>query len=203
MFHYIYKITNTKNGKYYIGKHSTDKIDDGYFGSGKALNAAIVKYGIENFQKEILEFCKTEIKALEREREIVNEGVVADKKSYNINVGGCSWININSKGKNIYPGHKQQTKKNFRKGRGAVKRLLIQDPKFREDFCKKISEGLKRKIAQTGSWWEGKKHTEETKRKMSKSAKGRIPWNKGIKNFKDAKVRKEYAVTKSKKKSKS
>lgn len=198
MFHYIYKITNTKNGKYYIGKHSTDKIDDGYFGSGKALNAAIVKYGIENFQKEILEFCKTEIKALEREREIVNENVVADKKSYNINVGGCSWININNKGKNIYPGHKQQTKKNFAKGRGALGKILNVDPNFRKDFCKKVSKGLKRKIAQTGFWWKGKRHTEETIRKMSNSAKGRIPWNKGIKNFKDKKVRKDYGVTKEK-----
>ena len=29
-FNYIYLITNTLNNKIYIGKHSTDNLDDGY-----------------------------------------------------------------------------------------------------------------------------------------------------------------------------
>ena len=57
--YYIYKITNLINGKIYIGKHS-QKIQnkDSYFGSGVLLNKAIVKYGKENFKKEIIEMCE-------------------------------------------------------------------------------------------------------------------------------------------------
>lgn len=33
-FHYIYKISRDA-GRYYIGMHSTDDINDGYFGSEK------------------------------------------------------------------------------------------------------------------------------------------------------------------------
>ena len=31
-YHYLYKITNTINYKYYYGMHSTSDLDDGYLG---------------------------------------------------------------------------------------------------------------------------------------------------------------------------
>lgn len=40
-YHLVYKITNTKNGKIYIGKHSTKDPYDNYFGSGKAIKQAL------------------------------------------------------------------------------------------------------------------------------------------------------------------
>jgi group I intron endonuclease len=49
----IYKITNGINGKIYIGKNATSHSE--YVGSGVILNKAKLKYGIENFSKEILE----------------------------------------------------------------------------------------------------------------------------------------------------
>jgi hypothetical protein len=87
-FHYLYKITNNINGKYYIGRHSTDNLKDNYFGSGAGIVNAIEKYGKENFSKEILYYCETTEELWELERKIVNAEVVKDKNSYNMAYGG-------------------------------------------------------------------------------------------------------------------
>ena len=49
----IYKITNLINKKFYIGKDTSS--DSNYFGSGLLIKRAIEKYGLENFQKEIID----------------------------------------------------------------------------------------------------------------------------------------------------
>ncbi len=92
MYHYVYRITNDLNGKFYVGKHSTTDLEDGYMGSGALLSKAISKYGIENFRREIIEFFSTADDALAFEAEIVTEAFVKDPKSYNLRIGGSgSW----------------------------------------------------------------------------------------------------------------
>lgn len=55
MFSYLYEITNTVNGKIYVGVHKTQDLDDGYMGSGKIIRSAIAKHGFANFTKVINE----------------------------------------------------------------------------------------------------------------------------------------------------
>ena len=55
--YYIYRITNTINGKIYIGKRH-GKLSEPYYGSGKWIKRAVAKYGVENFTREILMICE-------------------------------------------------------------------------------------------------------------------------------------------------
>ena len=90
IYHVIYKWTNKINGKYYIGKHSTDDPwRDDYKGSGKPVwEDAKKKYGIENFAREILYFCDTEDEAYDKEHELVGLNEVKNPMCYNQKVGG-------------------------------------------------------------------------------------------------------------------
>lgn len=91
-FHYLYKITNLINNKYYYGIHSTKNIDDGYMGSGKSLFNAFKKYKKCNFRKDIIEYFNDRCSLLNREAEVVNERLTKDPDCYNIVVGGAGNI---------------------------------------------------------------------------------------------------------------
>ena len=94
--HYFYKITNTINGHFYYGIHSTYDIDDNYMGSGTRLRRAYKKYGIENFTKEILKFFNTREECAEYEAEVVTEALVLDNNCYNISCGGETFNTLSS-----------------------------------------------------------------------------------------------------------
>jgi group I intron endonuclease len=87
MVHIIYKTTNKHSGKYYIGVHSTNNINDSYLGSGEALKNAIKKYGRESFTKEILHICETREEAFIIEKQLVDP---SDLMSYNLIAGGTT-----------------------------------------------------------------------------------------------------------------
>ena len=82
----VYKVTNNINNKTYIGVHKTDIINDSYMGSGIAIKNAILKYGKENFTKEILLVTEDKHQAYSFEKELTlnfNEG-----NNYNMKLGG-------------------------------------------------------------------------------------------------------------------
>lgn len=69
MYYYIYKITNINSGKFYIGSHKTEDLNDGYFGSGIYLKRAIKRYGRNAFVKENIQYCQSEDEMIKRETE--------------------------------------------------------------------------------------------------------------------------------------
>ena len=87
-YNYFYKITNKINNNFYYGVHTTNNLNDGYFGSGTAISKAVLKYGKGNFIKENLKFFSTAEEAFNYEAEIVNEDMIKDPNCYNIILGG-------------------------------------------------------------------------------------------------------------------
>lgn len=168
-YYFIYQTTNKLNGKYYIGKHETYNLNDGYVGSGLLLHKAINKYGIENFERTIL-FFVNDIDSLNfAEKETVTEEIVNDPMSYNLKVGGDGgWDHINNNREN-YPDI----------GFVYINRHIGRPLKTRE----KIKNTLKSKSKEISEitsiklktyWknhthpWNGRHHSEESKRKIGK-----------------------------------
>ena len=96
---FIYQTTNKINGMKYIGKCIYGRINNWqtYLGSGVYLKRAIVKYGKENFQKEILAdaFSDEELNLME-ETFIKEMNAVEDDSFYNLkytSMGGDVFTN--------------------------------------------------------------------------------------------------------------
>lgn len=88
MYHYLYKILNNITGEYYYGAHSTEDLNDGYFGSGTQLKNNIKIFGKSNFTKIILEFFPDRSTLMNEEKRIVNKEMLKDPKCLNIILGG-------------------------------------------------------------------------------------------------------------------
>jgi len=87
-YYTIYQVTNQVNGKTYIGAHKTKNLNDGYMGSGKYVNRAISKHGIDKFTKEILFIFNSAAEMYEKEGELVNEEFITEANTYNLKIGG-------------------------------------------------------------------------------------------------------------------
>ncbi len=89
-YHYTYRITNLINGNIYIGRHSTNNMNDGYFGSGKLIVRSVKKHGKNNFQIEVLDTFNTYEESVKREAEIVDLEFCKRSDTYNIVEGGSN-----------------------------------------------------------------------------------------------------------------
>lgn len=164
-YHLIYKTTNLLNGKYYIGMHSTHNLDDGYMGSGRRLRYSINKHGKDNHKVEILEFVDTREELIARETEIVNLNEIAKIECMNLRVGGTGGF--------VDDEHMLKCSK---AGGKALQLKRSEDPEFRKHWNKLVSDKNKSHYKngkfKLGFDWTGKKHSEETLKKMKESSKG-------------------------------
>lgn len=157
MFYIVYKITNKLDGRFYIGKHQTKDLNDRYMGSGNLIKRAIKKYGIENFNKEILHVFDNEEEMNLKEKELV----VIGENSYNLckgGKGGFGYINQN---------------RDFKKHNLKISKIRDYSS---DDYRKKLSKSLKGKPKDYLKGkifydWTGQNHTNETKLKISESNK--------------------------------
>ena len=174
MFYTIYKITNKINGKYYIGKHITKDLNDGYMGSGKYLKAAIKKYGIEKFEKEILHLLNNEEEMNDKEKELV----VISEQTYNLCPGGQGGFGYINSLPNVLENQKlgrMAADKKLLEMHGENWRTII-SRKGQEVFKEKYPD-LNREVALKGhkeGWldWTGKKHSNASIEKMKKAKEG-------------------------------
>ena len=195
MFYLVYKITNLKNLKFYIGCHKTSDINDNYMGSGKLIKVAILKYGIKNFRKDILFVFDNPNEMFTKEIELIN----SLKPQYNLHKGGNGgWTYFNSLGLT-------ETQKNIRSKNGKIgfsianDRLKdkLKDKDFRDQWIKNIKIGLKNsKSKNKSSGMLNKKHSDETKFKMSISHSGKFNSNYGKKWIYNEEIKKSVSVTK-------
>ena len=160
-YHYIYRTTNLINRKYYIGMHSTDDLNDEYVGSGTYLKRSINKYGKENFNFEIIEFLLNREFLKNREKEIVNEELLKNEQCMNLKIGGEGGL------------HKMEPEEaKIWHGMGGKKTWEL----HRESISLMITEKNKRNWADGvfdchygNKRWVGKKHKEESKKKIGES----------------------------------
>lgn len=86
-YHFIYRVTRN-DGAFYVGRHSTDDLDDGYFGSGIHIKRSLRKYGKSAHRFEILEFVESFQLLKKREEKLVNQDLLESEGCLNIAIGG-------------------------------------------------------------------------------------------------------------------
>lgn len=161
----VYKITNKINGKIYIGKHQTNDLNDGYMGSGVLLRRAHVKYGLENFVKEILHVFDTEQEMNTKEKELVTEEFCLREDTYNLCVGGQGGFGYINSNPDMFLTEKRLAALNHRLGTLAWKQKYDSDHEFRERNCQILIDAkIKQKEMYPNGTFYGKKHSDHTKR---------------------------------------
>lgn len=174
MYFFIYKTVNMINGKFYIGQHRTEHLKDGYLGSGNVLKKAIDKYGRENFERVILEYCSSAEQLNEAETRWITQELVDDHNCYNMKTGGEQSFNISNETKrkmSVAKIGKIATKET----RNKLSIIARENNNFKgKHHSEKTKKILREKCANFGdkNGFFGKHHTEETKEIIASKKRG-------------------------------
>jgi len=182
IYNFIYK-TISPSGRYYIGRHTTKNLQDGYLGSGKWVNSYKNK---SNLKRVILEFAEDFETLLELEENHINNSIDDP-------------LNMNYNNKPVgFGSGKHNPNTDPKRKKFLTERMMgVKNPMYgkthNEETKRKISESTsgennpfygkshtietRNKIKETST---GRKLTEETKKKLSEIKKGKETWNKGL-----------------------
>lgn len=179
-FYYIYKIL-FENGEYYIGKHRTKNLNDGYCGSGIMIQQKISNGEIKKAKKIILEFYDDDDELSVAEQTILGDRYLSDSLCLNqVKGGDGGWDEyIIKKSAHLRKG-KKRSEESIEKQRKSCtgkkhtsvtkeKMSLIRKEYFKTEDGKKHKEKLRELKT-------GREVSEETRNKISQKAKER--WEK-------------------------
>lgn len=186
---YVYITENLINHKRYIGQHKSESLDESYKGSGTLIQRAFEKYGWDNFQTEILEWCQSREELNAREKYWISYyNAVNSPDFYNILSGGEGVSSEDVMGeKNPRWGVSLSDEIKAKISIANRGRKLSEDAKKRiseshkginsPNYGKHLSEDVRRKLsdAQLGerSAWYGRSHSKDSEEKMRKSQSGK------------------------------
>ena len=211
MFFYTY-IIESPSGKYYVGRHSTSNIDDGYMGSGKWVKSVTDR---SSLKKTILQFCEDEFEVKSAEQQLLDT---------HVGLPNCMNFNNRSSGwasgiRNIScdPEVKARRSKNSWTKTDAGRVWISENNPSKLPHVKKLrSDAVMENTAWTSRWNLGELHpskteesrenmrlnnpakTEQAREKISQSSKFLVETGV-IRTFADAEVQQKAIETKRKK----
>lgn len=155
---YIYKTTDIKTGKIYIGQHKKDHFDPNYKGSGHII-IKIIKKRPKDLIVELLEWCETLEELNESEIKYISKYNSQNRQiGYNIEAGGLNASPTNEQREQI----SETLKQKYKNGEIVAPRL-----------GKHVPQEIREKISKTLTGRKTRPRTEDEKRRISENNKGK------------------------------
>lgn len=159
-YHFTYKTTNLINNRYYLGMHSTNRIDDGYLGSGKRLYYELNKYGRDNFKFEILKQFDSREELVQAEIKLITEQDLTNPNCLNLKQGGEGGLSS------------EEHRKSFLQGSRNTQFSHDTNPSHTQEKKQRASKKMQQMWSEgkmtikRGCFLKGEKHRPETIEKM-------------------------------------
>ena len=187
MYGYIYKATNLKNGRFYIGKKVSTIFVKSYYCSGLLIKISVKKNGVQNFKVELICKCYSKKQLCAKEIYWIKQLNSQHPNGYNIHRGGeggpiteSTRLKISKK----ITGTKDSVQTRKKKSKSSKERW--QNKTYRDKVSKAVSKGRKNiifteahinnlSIAQN-------KRFKKQKERDNISKKNKIAWKKKKKN---------------------